>query len=471
MVEITSLGKGGVGIGTLTDGRVVEVPFGPPGSHLFVAPTQTKKQRWQARRIEMLQPPPAACVPPCPVFQLCGGCTLQELPLSVQRAYKHEYALQCVAQPLGWSIQELKERVRIHSIRGDEKAYHYRNKVEWTWGNRRMLRQDEFEAGVSFHGRFLGFHAPGHFDRIADTPHCSLVSNAANALFQTLRRETLHEHALPVWDVREHQGFWRHAMLREAWATGQIMVVLYTAPAQTHDEEQEVTRVVQALQATPLPNDRSLVGVLWMENDSIADVAQGTVRKIWGQDRLEEHLGNKRYELSAPSFFQTSTQGANILYETIRESLTGKQGILYDLYCGTGSIGIYLGEMFQRVIGIEEVSEAIEDARRNAARNGLEHAEYLVGSVEHALDRWADMGENAAMVVDPPRVGLHPRVTQALATAHFDPLIYVACHPASLGRDHVILREGGWYMTDLWAVDLFPQTGHIELVARLCKNT
>ncbi len=470
-VDIEKLGKGGVGIGVAPDGKPVHVKFAPPGSRLRVAPQQRRKGKWTARRLEMLKPPTEAVQPPCGAFSLCGGCNLQELPLSVQRQHKLNYALGAVATPLGWTIDELKEHVRVHPIRGSEDAYHYRNKVEFSWGNRRILSQPEFDEGVPFQGRFLGFHAPGYFDRIADTDRCWLISEEANRLFEVLRQVSLHEEAPPVWDVRSHEGFWRHAMFREGFATGQLLIVLYTAPTSNPKEIDAVTKAAERLMATRLSEGKTLVGVVWCENDGVADVARGTVRETWGQDWIEERLGDTTFRLSIESFFQTSTKGAVILYDTIREALGDAPGPLYDLYCGIGSIGLYLASQFSQIVGIEEVPQAIRDANQNAASNDVSWASYHASKMETALEHLPSAAQKAALVVDPPRAGLHPKVAASLANTMGAPLVYVACHPPSLGRDAVILRQGGWQLTDLWAVDLFPQTGHIELVGRMIQST
>lgn len=470
-VDITSLGRKGVGVGEAPDGLPVEVKFAPPGARLLVAPNQKKKDRWRARRVEMISPPPDAVEPPCKVFGLCGGCNLQELGLETQRYHKWQYALNAVAEPMGWTLDEMQEQVKVHPVRGTKEAYRYRNKVEFSWGSRRILNQEEFDAGTSFHGRFLGFHAPGHYDRIADTDQCYLISEAGNTLLGTLRTQTLHDGSPSVWDAREHTGFWRHAMIRQGFATGELMVVVYTKSPTNEEEVAAVEQVAQALLETELPDSAKLVGVIWVVNDSVADVAQGEPRQIWGSDELEERLGDVSYRLSIRTFFQTSTEGAVVLYDTIKEALHNSSSTLYDLYCGTGSIGLYVGHDFQKIVGIEEVPEAIEDAKRNAEANAITWATYHASAMENALAHLPSAEERAALVVDPPRVGLHPKVAKALAKANGDPLVYVACHPPSLGRDGAILREGGWKLTDLWAVDLFPQTGHIEVVGRFVKDT
>ena len=210
-----------------------------------------------------------------------------------------------------------------------------------------------------------------------------------------------------------------------------------------------------------------MVGVVWLENPSVADAAQGTPRQVWGRDYLFERLGEVTYRLSLDAFFQTNTGAAEILYDTIGDAVGEGGGTLLDLYSGIGSIGMHLWSRFDRIIGIEENASAVADARRTAADNDVE-GEWVEGRVEALLDRITD-GKGVTLVVDPPRAGLHPKVTKRLASASGDALVYVACRPASLGRDGAVLQAGGWSMTDVWVVDLFPQTGHIEVVARFVR--
>jgi 23S rRNA (uracil1939-C5)-methyltransferase len=458
-MEVSELGAGGVGVGLSPDGRRVQVRGAPPGAVIEVLPAGSKKGVILGRRGPLVQAPPEAVAPDCGIFGLCGGCQLQELPLHVQRAARHALALQEVSGPRGGL-----HGLRVHPVRGAPAAYGYRNKVELGFGNRRYLDEAAHRAGEPIEGRWLGFHAPGRFDRLVDAPRCSLVSEAANAVIGLVRAHTLHEGAAPPWDARSHQGYWRHLLVREGARTGEILVGLFTASG---GELAPMATLAEALLSAELPGGARVVGAVWSENDGVADVARGAVRQVWGRDHLFETLGGRSFRISVESFFQTSTEGAEILYATVAEAVAGAGGTLLDLYCGAGSIGQVLADGFEAVVGVEEIEAAVLDARGNAARNGLEaKTRWRVGRVEDALDELAKVEGRRAIVVDPPRVGLHPKVTAALATAEAEVLVYVACKAASLGRDAPILEAGGWRMTDLWTVDLFPQTGHIEAVAR-----
>jgi 23S rRNA (uracil1939-C5)-methyltransferase len=465
-VEIEALGKGGAGVGTAPDGAPVRVRPAPPGGRVAVVPTGRKKGTWIARRTALVRPAAEGVQPPCRVFGVCGGCVLQELSLPAQRRAKHRAALADVASGLGLSTEALGEGVVVHPVRGDEGAYHYRNKVELSFGPRRFLAEADHRAGAPIEGRWLGFHAPGRFDRVADTDRCWLITEAANVLLGVLRREVLEGSDTPLWDARAHTGVWRHALLREGMATGEHLVGLTTTSKADPDE---VARVARALRGAPLPDGHRVVGVVHRLNDGVADVAHGETCATWGRAALTERLGGIAFHLSPDAFFQTSTAGAEILYATVAEALGRRVGTLLDLYCGIGSIGLVLADRADRIIGVEEVEVAVQDARENARRAGVA-ATYHAARLEDALDVLeADLDDPVA-IVDPPRAGLHPRVARRLARLPGDTLVYVACKPASLGRDAAILAEGGWRLEALWTVDLFPQTGHIEMVGRFVRD-
>lgn len=456
--EILTLGPKGTGVGIAPDGRPIHVRGAPPGGRVAVAPAGLRKGIWRGRRRALIRPPAEGTAPPCPQFGSCGGCTLQELSLQAQRRHKQAAALRAVADGLG-SL----DGVQIHGVRGDVEGYRYRNKVELSFGVRRWLPEAAHGEGLSIEGRFLGFHAPGRFDRVVDAPGCLLISEAMERILATVRAVALSPEAPPPHDVRTHQGFWRHLLLREA-ADG-CLAVAYTTSG-TPQAAAWMARLAEALE--PL-----VVGLEWRINDEVADVARGKPIQAWGRPWLEERLGPIVVRVSPSSFLQTNTRGCVILYDTIAEALGSApgtpeaSGTLLDLYCGAGSIGLYLADRFEQIVGLEERAEAVADAEANAAHNGVT-ARFEAVRVEDAL-AILQPGADVHVVVDPPRAGLHPRVARALAGIEVGSLVYVACNPASLGRDAAILRAGGWRLTDLWTVDLFPQTGHIELVGRFSR--
>jgi 23S rRNA (uracil1939-C5)-methyltransferase len=345
----------------------------------------------------------------------------------------------------------------VHPIVGESAAYGYRNKVELSYGVKRYLDDDDFAAGLPFAGRFLGFHAPERFDRIVDTPRCELISDGLNAVLAAAR-EHLIRSAFEPWDVRAHTGFWRHLVLRET-LSGERLAVIYTAPP-PEGAEAEVQSLARALPG--------VTGVVWMVNPGTGDAAIGERRAVLaGRPWIEEQLGPFRFQLSPTSFFQTNTPGAVVLYDVVAQA-AGKGRRLLDLYCGTGTIALWVADRFSEVIGIERNEEAVFDARENARRNGVSGVRFEAGAVEQvALGLQAEV-----VVVDPPRAGLHPKAASWLASLKTaQRLVYVACQPRSLERDRAVLEAGGWRMTDLWIVDMFPQTGHCEAVARFERES
>ncbi|MEQ1506288.1 MAG: methyltransferase domain-containing protein, partial [Myxococcota bacterium] len=267
-----------------------------------------------------------------------------------------------------------------------------------------------------------------------------------------------------------HAGFWRHLAIREATGLdgrGALLVSLFTTSRPSGPDD-GAAPIVAALAAT-LTGGLGVAGFEWRVTDAVADVARGELRQRWGDERVAMRLGDRVFALGPQSFFQTNTAGTVILYDTIAEALRRGAGAdrastLIDLYCGVGAIGLYLAPDYQRSIGIEENPDAVDDARLNAARNGVD-ATFFAAKVE---DRLGDL-DGADVVVDPPRAGLHPKVAAHVGAARWASLVYVACNPASLGRDRPALEAHGGRLTDLFTVDLFPHTGHVEVVARFAR--
>jgi 23S rRNA (uracil1939-C5)-methyltransferase len=466
--EITALGPKGVGVGIAPDGKPVHVRRAPPGGRVRVRPAGKRKGRWKGVRQALIRPPADGVTPPCPVFGLCGGCVLQELPLERQRALKLERARQAIG-PVPDGVWR--------GIDGSPDAYGFRNKMEFSFGTRRYASEAEMRAApdrkaVDLSGRFLGLHAPGRFDRIVDVAHCPLLDGPGNAVLDATRAHFgIGDGDGPaLWDVRAHTGVLRHLLVRRGERS--VYAGLFTASPPDAAVEQAISGWLDAMASLELSDADGPLAVQagWYVNDEVADVARGALRDHRGAPDLVMALHGKRFSLAPLAFFQTSTAGAEVLIDTIDRALAPdgqRYTRLLDLYCGTGSIGICLSDRADEVIGIEEVAPAIENARNNAARNGVD-ATYRVAKVEDALDALSG-GDGVAAVVDPPRAGLHPKVAERLATTPLDVLVYVACNPASLGRDRAALEAGGWRLTAAWAVDLFPQTGHLEVVARFEK--
>lgn len=413
-------------------------------------------------RLDMVTPSPDAVTPRCAVFEICGGCQLQEMPLARQREEKH-HALATLLAPLGG---------QDHGILGtdtptpEDAGYGWRDKLELSCGVDRYFTRDQLNTEVPRVGRWLGMHAAGRFDRIVDAERCELMSEAVNAVLARVRAD-LQATPWTFWDPNQHTGFFRTVMLREgdpdADGRPTVLVGLTTSPGTDEHDAWLRARAPHW----------GAAGVLWYESERLSDAPGAPLRAVLhGQAHLMVTLGHVRYRLDPTSFFQANRPAAALLAERVaawvRPEVPGT-GTLLDLYCGTGAWALYCARDFARVVGIEQNPAAIEDARANAIRNGIAPDGFVAGDVEARLPEVLaalPADEALTVIVDPPRSGLHPRALATLLALPARVLIYVACRPSSLARDGEALLAAGWRCTDRVAVDLFPQAGHVEVVTR-----
>jgi 23S rRNA (uracil1939-C5)-methyltransferase len=445
--------------GVTADGKAFHVRGAPVGGTIEARP----EKKGHALRVRLLEPGPDAAVPACPVFGVCGGCQLQEMTLEAQRREKATLLQRLTATDRDPSIQ-------FHGLRGAPSGYGYRNKVELSFGARRY--QTEAERALSPDGRlpdsegsFLGFHPPGWFAKVVPVESCAIATPAMQAVIARVSQLGLG----PAWDTRTNQGIWRNLVIREGGTPHhpKLLVSLVTTSSVDPDD---LRRVVDTLADLP-----TLTGILHIIHDGVAQVAHGSLAQVlWGDALLRVQLRELRLELPHDGFFQVNSEGALVLLDTIEEALAADlppgpiAGTLLDLYCGSGALGLALSSRFSRVIGVELHAPSVEIARANAAKNGIV-GEWHAGPCEEVL-MGLSLPSPVTALVDPPRAGLHAKAARFLANLPADRLVYVACGPASLARDREILEEGGWRMTDLWGVDLFPQTHHIEAVARFSRT-
>lgn len=417
---------------------------------------KNKKSYAEGKAMKVITPSPDRVTPFCEHFGICGGCKWQMLPYEKQLEYKQ---IQVNDQLTRIGHLELPD---TEPIAGSGQQRYYRNKLEFTFSELSYLTREEIEAAGDEEIKrkpALGFHAPGMFDKIVDIQTCHLQPEPTNKIKNLLRSLTL-QHQLPYYDHRKQEGWLRNVIIRVA-TTGEVMVNLVV-----HHEREELKMILDTL-LQEVPEITSLhYTINGKLNDTIYDQK---VHTYHGKGYIEEYLEDFRFKISPKSFFQTNTKQAERLYQITRDfaALTGKE-VVYDLYCGTGSIGIFLSKGAQKIIGIEAVPDAIEDAKLNADWNGLEHCRFYAGDVaDIATDAFfEEHGRPDVIITDPPRAGMHEKLIQQLLRMRAPRVVYVSCNPATQARDLQLLDEA-YKVIRLQPVDMFPHTHHIENVALL----
>lgn len=466
-IEVSGLTPAGKGFARV-EGVDVTIPFALPGQQVQAYVHKKKRGQADARIEAVLRPRADEISPRCPHFgqppnesgRGCGGCSWQQLPYEAQLDLKHDLIKKLLA-PL---LPEMPVPAPIAS----PQPYGYRNKVELSFGDKIYIDEARYkalrEAGEPLPtGSFLGFHVPGSFGTVVDVRECHLISKAALKVYQALR-ELLPTLGGEVYSPRHHTGFWRHLILRQGYRTNELMIHFNT----TDSHQPNWQLAVDALQALDLDGVRIRSVLHSVHTGDAQIVGWNKPALLFGEALIEEELCGLRFEISPYAFFQTNTLAAEKLYEQIVTfSRLERAPVVYDLYSGTGSIGMVLAKAgASRVYGLEEIESAVADAGRNALANGLENCSFIAGKVEARLIELLEQDRPDLVVVDPPRAGLHPKVPPLLNRLRLPQLIYVSCNPAALARDLEALLPT-YRVTAIQPVDLFPQTGHIETVIRL----
>ena len=440
-VTIDDLAFGGEGVGRL-DGYVMFVRGGLPGDRVRVHVTETRARYGRGEIDEVLTRAPDRVDPPCPYFGRCGGCRLQHLAYPAQLAFKAKQVRDCLERLGNLADFELRP------ILPAPDPYGYRNKMEFTVAQTK---------GVPI----IGLHEADRYDAVLDIERCLLQSETMNTLLDEMRRQ-VRARGLPVWDGATEQGLLRFVSLREGRRTGDAMVNIVAASP----DLERLAPVADALRAR-VPATASVVLNV---NAKKASVAVGSEEHVLlGRETITESLGGLSFQVSANSFFQTNTVQAERLFALV-ESACASEGheTIIDLYSGTGAISLLLARGCRRVYGIEVAPAAVADAVRNARANGIENCTFLTGEVRHVLPILVADGVRADTVVaDPPRAGFHPKALGSLAALGPARIVYVSCNPSTLARDVGDLVRRGYRLEWVQPVDMFPQTPHIEAIARL----
>ena len=453
-LKIEKLILGGRGLARV-NGLAIFVARTVPGDEVRVRVFRKKKNHAEARLVELIAPSSFRVEPPCRYFGFCGGCTWQFLDYEKQLFFKRELVLESLEH-----IGQLTS-IPVHPLIPSEKIFGYRNKMEFSFSDRRWLLPEELSDKAIPKDFALGLHVPGTFDKVLDTETCLLLPDTGNKILRNVRQYA-RESSIPPYGLKSHIGFWRFLMLRHSLSHDKWMVNIITS------EEQRPW--VQPLADLLCQKHKNITSVVNNVNTRKAGIAVGQWETLLsGEPYILDKIAGFEFEISANSFFQTNTAGAARLYETVKAyaGLTGKETVV-DLYSGTGTIPIFLSDSAKKVIGIEISGGAVQDAQKNCQKNRIRNCHFICKDIKEGIMDVTDRPD--VMVIDPPRVGMHKDVIKMIRDLSPDRIVYLSCNPATLARDLALLRED-YRVVEVQPIDMFPHTHHIESVARLEKSS
>lgn len=426
------------------DGYPLFVSNGLPGERAKIKVTKANKGYGYGRLIELYETSPERIDAPCPIYKECGGCQLQHLSYSGQLKAK-EKGVRDVLTRIGKFPD-----VKVHPVLGMEDPWRYRNKSQVPVGER--------EGGL-----VAGFYQKRSHD-IIDMKSCLIQQNKNDQVVQTVK-EICEKYGVVPYDELRHKGVLRHIMARYGLVTGEVMVALITRTEDLPHKEKIIEEIVARIDG--------LKSIIQNVNNKKTNVILGEKTKVlWGDEVIYDYIGDVKFAISSRSFYQVNPEQTKVLYEKALEyaGLTGEEMVI-DAYCGIGTISLFLAQKAKKVYGVEIVSDAIEDAKRNAELNGIANVEFAVGKAEEVIPGWYKSGVNAdVLVVDPPRKGCDEALLQTILEMKPTRVVYVSCNPATLARDLRILEDGGYETLEVQPVDMFPHTMHVECVAKLELN-
>jgi 23S rRNA (uracil1939-C5)-methyltransferase len=449
-LEITGIAFGGKGMVRL-NGLAVFIDQSIPGDRVRARIIRKKKNYAEARLTELVEPSVDRIQAPCMYSGTCGGCKWQFLTYDKQLEYKRQHVIESLEH-----IGSIKE-IRVQPTIASQKEFAYRNKMEFSCSDREWLMPQEMEKQNKDKGFAIGLHVPGTFYKVLDIQACLLQSELGNSVLSDVRNYIKNSHA-PVYGLKTHIGFWRFLMLRYSVAYNQWMVNVITA---AEDRAQ-----VQPLADFLMDKYPDIISVMNNINARKAAITKGEYEIcLRGDSVIKDKIGPFEFEISANSFFQTNSRGAEHLYNVVKQfaGLSGGESVV-DLYSGTGAIAIYLSDAAQKVIGMEISGSAVADAVSNCRRNKISNCRFVQGDINACLSQLTDQPD--VMIIDPPRAGMHKKVVKQVLEMHPGRIVYVSCNPTTLARDLAMLQDR-YRVLEVQPVDMFPHTYHIESVAGL----
>lgn len=456
-ITITGVAAEGKAIARV-DNLVVFVPYVVPGDVVDLQIKRKKHSYAEAEAVKVHQYSDKRAIPFCQHYGVCGGCQWQVLDYSEQLKYKQQQVVDNLSR-IGKVV--LPE---ISPILGSEQTQGYRNKLEYTFSNKRWLTREEVAQNVVYDQmNAVGFHIPGAFDKVLAIEKCWLQDDISNRIRNAIR-DYAYEHQYTFINLRTHEGMLRNLIIRTS-TTGELMVIL-VAQIKTGEEMRLFETLLQYV-ADSFSEITSLLYIINNKvNDSIGDLEVHTFK---GEDHIFEEMEGLRFKVGPKSFYQTNSRQAYNLYKVARQfaGLTGNE-LVYDLYTGTGTIANFVSRQVHRVIGIEYVPEAIEDARINSEINGIDNTLFFAGDMKDILteDFIREHGRPDVIITDPPRAGMHPDVVNVILQSAPKRIVYVSCNPATQARDLQLL-DSKYSVKAVQPVDMFPHTYHVENVVLL----
>lgn len=453
-VEITDVANEGKAIAKVNE-MVVFTQYVVPGDIVDIQVTRKKNSYMEGRVTQIHSYSSKRSEPFCSHYGVCGGCKWQILPYEEQIRHKQRQVFNNLTR-IG--KVELPE---ISPILGSEDTIFYRNKLEFTFSNKKWLTYEQVSSGATFENmNALGFHIPGMFDKVLDIEKCYLQNELCNEVRDAIKAYA-YEKGLPFFDLRNHEGFLRTMVFRTS-SIGEVMLILVF-----YHENREMREDLLNHLRNKFPQITSLLYVINGKcNDTITDQE---IHLFWGKDHIFEEMEGLRFKIGPKSFYQTNSKQAYELYKIARDyaQLTGNE-LVYDLYTGTGTIACFVAGKAKKVIGIEYVPEAIEDAKINAKNNQIENTLFYAGDMKNILTQEfvQEHGRPDVIITDPPRDGMHPDVIETILSAEPKRIVYVSCNPATQARD-LNLLDVKYKVTAVQPVDMFPHTHHVENVVAL----
>ena len=453
-VTVSDVAAEGQSLARVND-MVVFIPFGAPGDVADIKIDRKKRNYAEGHIVKLTHPSEIRIEPRCGHFTLCGGCRWQHLP--------YDYQLQCKQRQVKDALERIAkiELPEINPIKGSENIWAYRNKMEYTFSNKKWLTFEQLNSGEEFPDRdAAGFHIPGAFDKVLDIEKCHLQDDLGNRI-RLFVKDYGKKNGYTFYDLRNQFGLLRTLMIRIA-STGEVMAVMVFG----EEDMPRINALLDALKAE-FPEITSLHYVINTKvNDTISDQE---IICCSGKPYIEEEMEGLRFRVGPKSFYQTNSRQAYELYKVARDfaGLTGNE-LVYDLYTGTGTIANFVASKACKVIGIEYVEDAIKDARINSEVNGIGNTLFYAGDMKDVLtDEFvAGHGHPDVMIVDPPRAGMHADVVGVIMRARPKRIVYVSCNPATQARDLALL-DPLYKVMEVQPVDMFPHTQHVENVVKL----